>query len=342
MEIKEQVKELWKQCFDDTEAFIEFYFRVRYQEKRNMALQKGEELIAAMQLLPYPMTYYGKEVNTDYISGACTHPSYRKQGVMSRLLAKAFKQMWQNKTLFSTLIPANRPLFDYYARHGFVTIFYDTIDKYSISDTPLVINTLQLCQDCDSELIFHYFDHYQRQASCCILHTFEDFQIIAADIQLSGGNIFALKRDEEVCALAFVSPTDKKRWKVKACMANTQEMKQQILRLICERLNIIEIDIHMPCTTVSEKQCQALGMARIIHAEAALQCYAAANPSLNLNLQLTDPQLPENNGFYHIGHGHCIKSAEQSPNDCPALTISELTEKLFSNLQPSMSLMLND
>lgn len=341
MEMREAIKELWRCCFDDTETFIELYFRTRYQEDRNLALHKGKELIAAMQLIPYPMNYCNKEISTAYISGACTHPEHRKQGAMSLLLTQAFKKMRQEGVVFSTLIPANEPLFSYYARHGFSPVFHEVLSTYNAPETTSPLNTLQFSQDCEHNLIFRYFDRHQRQTPYCILHTYQDFQIIAADIHLSGGNIFTLKSKEKIHALAFVSPNNGE-WKVKACMADTQELKQVLFYHICKILNIQKITIQSPYIGIAPEQRHALGMARIIHAHSALQHYASANPSLSLNLYLTDPQLPENNGIYHIEHGHCIKNAKQSSNDCPAFTISELTEKIFSGLHPSMSLMLND
>lgn len=104
--IKEQVKSLWKLCFDDSEAFIELYFRLRYNNEVNLAIQSGEEVIAALQMLPYPMTFCNKIVPTSYISGACTHPDYRAKGVMRELLSQSFARMLRNGVLFSTLIPA--------------------------------------------------------------------------------------------------------------------------------------------------------------------------------------------------------------------------------------------
>ena len=104
--IREQVKSLWKLCFDDSEAFIELYFRLRYNNEVNLAIQSGEEVIAALQMLPYPMTFCGQTVPTSYISGACTHPDYRSKGVMRELLSQSFARMLRNGVLFSTLIPA--------------------------------------------------------------------------------------------------------------------------------------------------------------------------------------------------------------------------------------------
>lgn len=72
--MREQVKKLWKLCFNDSDEFTEMYFRLRYNNEVNIAIQSGEEVIAALQILPYPMTFGGKEISTGYVSGACTHP----------------------------------------------------------------------------------------------------------------------------------------------------------------------------------------------------------------------------------------------------------------------------
>ena len=110
--IKEQVKSLWKLCFDDSEAFIELYFRLRYNNEVNLAIQSGEEVIAALQMLPYPMTFCNKIVPTSYISGACTHPDYRAKGVMRELLSQSFARMLRNgdscRTLAIRLLRQNR------------------------------------------------------------------------------------------------------------------------------------------------------------------------------------------------------------------------------------------
>ena len=121
--IREKVKNLWKLCFNDSEEFTELYFRLRYNNDINIAIQSGEEVIAALQMLPYPMTFEGEDIHTAYISGACTHPDYRNRGVMHELLSQAFARMLHNNVALSTLIPAEPWLFDYYARSGYAPVF---------------------------------------------------------------------------------------------------------------------------------------------------------------------------------------------------------------------------
>ena len=65
--IKEKVKALWKLCFEDSEAFIEMYFRLRYNNEVNIAIESGDEVISALQMLPYPMTLWQTDPDIIYL-----------------------------------------------------------------------------------------------------------------------------------------------------------------------------------------------------------------------------------------------------------------------------------
>ena len=99
--MKEKVKALWKLCFDDSDQFIDMYFRLRYKSEINVVIESGNEVISALQMLPYPMSFFGKQVATSYISGACTHPDFRNRGVMRQLLSQAFARMLPNGIFFT-------------------------------------------------------------------------------------------------------------------------------------------------------------------------------------------------------------------------------------------------
>ena len=60
--MKEKVKALWKLCFDDSDQFIDMYFRLRYKSEINVVIESGNEVISALQMLPYPMSFCGKQV----------------------------------------------------------------------------------------------------------------------------------------------------------------------------------------------------------------------------------------------------------------------------------------
>ena len=151
--IREKVKNLWKLCFNDSEEFTELYFRLRYNNDINIAIQSGEEVIAALQMLPYPMTFEGEDIHTAYISGACTHPDYRNRGVMHELLSQAFARMLHNNVALSTLIPAEPWLFDYYGRSGYAPVFRYAEETFIASGTPTAANSMPY--GCSGSVWFH-------------------------------------------------------------------------------------------------------------------------------------------------------------------------------------------
>ena len=72
-----------------------------------------------------------------------------------------------------------------------------------------------------------------------------------------------------------------------------------------------------------------------------LQIYAAAFPEDEMQLELSDKQLPVNNGYYYLRKGKCMYSTERLPGAHIQMNISELTNRILQPLKPYMSLMLN-
>ena len=132
--MKEEVKELWHTCFTDSQEFIDLYFRMRYKEEENIAIMKDCKPVSALQMIPYPMTFYNKIWHTAYVSGACTHPDYRSKGVMRQLLSNAYQRMLREGIHLSTLIPAEPWLFDYYRSMGYAAVFGYTTHEVEVDE----------------------------------------------------------------------------------------------------------------------------------------------------------------------------------------------------------------
>lgn len=338
--MREKVKSLWQLCFDDSEEFIDMYFRLRYNNEVNLAIQSGEEVIAALQMLPYPMTFCGQEIKTAYISGACTHPDYRNRGVMHELLAQAFTRMLHSHIDVSTLIPAEPWLFGYYARNGYAPVFCNRTTTFTAALPPFQPGrpVLKATGEFEEE-VYGYLDRKLKERGSCIQHTRTDFRVILADLELGGGRIFTLRQHGDITALAVAYPTDKGQWTVGEIVSETPDMGTLLLQRICEHIKMPSIRVITP--PVPGEANHPLGMARIIQVKSVLQLYASAHPEAELSLELTDEQISANNGYYYLNNGKCMNSAKRLPGSHLALTIGELTEKIFASPCPYMSLMLN-
>lgn len=336
--MKDKVKVLWKLCFNDSEEFTEMYFKLRYKNEVNIAIESGDEVISALQMLPYPMTFCGETVQTSYISGACTHPEFRSKGVMRELLSQAFARMSRSGVYFSTLIPAEPWLFDYYARMGYAPVF-----KYSPKEIalPEFVPSKEIAVETVSEYkeeVYTYINKKLSERACCIQHTAEDFQVIMADLAVSGGSLLIAKQAEEIKGAAIIYKGEKKII-INDLFAETKDIEHSLMYAIREYSGCRYMVRLMPAEEGLPQH--SLGMARIINAKEVLQLYASAFPEEKMQFELTDKQLSVNNGYYYINKGRCKHSTERLPGAYMQINIGELTDRILQPLKPFMSLMLN-
>ena len=289
-------------------------------------------------MLPYPMTFCGEMVQTSYISGACTHPDFRSKGVMRELLSQSFARMLRNGIQFSTLIPAEPWLFDYYKRMGYATVFQYSVKEMTLPEfipsKEIAVNVVSKPQD----EVYSYLNKKLSERPCCIQHSAEDFQVIMADLPISGGNLFVAKQANEIWGIAII-------YKRENCiiinelLAEDKDTEYSLLFAIKQYTGCNHIIQLLPPD--KELPQHSLGMARIINAKEVLQIYASAFPEDDMQLEVSDKQLSVNNGYYYLSDGKCRYSAERLPGAHIQTNISELTEKILKKLNPYMSLMLN-
>lgn len=333
---REQVKSLWKICFDDRDEFIELYFKLRFTQEVNLSICSGKQIISAMQLLPYPFTYYGIELQASYISGACTHPDFRNQGVMHELLSEAFAKMSLNNIDVSILIPAEDWLFDYYKKVGYATVFNYSIKN--IEATQPVENGIKIEQVTDfREDTYKYFNRKMHERNCCAQHTKKDIEVIIADMNIGDGFILTASNGSDTMGIAFVYIEDEILY-IDELLSDNKNIEQQLIYAVHQVNKNASLKLITPPTP---KDSEPLGMVRIINAYHLLQIYAKNHPSLEMNIQLTDSLLSSNNGYYYLHNGKCTTSKDRLNSKHVLYNIHELGNFLFEDINPYMSLMMD-
>lgn len=346
MSIKEQTRDLWKICFDDSEAFVDMYFACRYADRINKVLMEEERVVSACQLIPYTLSFGpDSKIPIAYVSGACTHPAYRKQGRMRQLLAAAHQELFDQSVCFSTLIPASASLREYYGRSGYTSCFCYDIRQLATTDrhagqqgrmAALEVHPLPL-QDPLDVAACAFFQERMGSRLCCIQHTEADLQVVRKDLALEGGSLYELAADGIRVGLAFCRPADTGVLHVdELLLADGWEVDEVLLRL-GELVGVSSVCCQLPPV----KGMHELGMARVICVEAALRHFARLHSSESFFIQVVgDEDLPDNNDYYQLSGGGCRRGFRSSVV-YTVFTIPRLTRFLFSGLHPYMSLMLN-
>lgn len=356
MEKKQQVMELWRKNFQDPEDFIQFYFNKKYSDEDSLVYEENNQALSSLLMLPYPMTCLGVNIATSYISGACTIPEARNQGLMPLLLAEALVRMHKKQIAISTLIPAEAWLFDYYRKWGYVSVFDYSIETYdpvfSLDDSSIQVISPEDFTPAFSRNTFSFFDQAMHKRPCCIQHPLEDYMAIIEETYRCGGRLLVAYQNQNICGWALIIP------EAKNILVNEIVYKDKKEKLaLFSRISQIWPNNPIHCKRLPNGGRQmSYGMARIIDARHMLQQFAQQNPALTLSIQLHDPQLPINEGIYKISQGMCSRteisnSPVDAETDIPTLTRALLGyhpeqlpfpfNQIFPPQQPFMNLMLD-
>ena len=113
------VKSMWKTCFDDTDEYISLIFDRKYKHENTLLYMEDCLPVAALQMMPYTLSFYGETVSFSYLAGLCTLPEYRGRGYMAELIHHSHRLMEEREIALSLLVPADEWLFGYYNRFGY-------------------------------------------------------------------------------------------------------------------------------------------------------------------------------------------------------------------------------
>lgn len=267
---KQQIIDLWRNSFHDTEEFISLYFDRVYKEENTLVIEKNGQVVSALQMLPYTMTYYGTEISIAYISGACTLPSMRGRGLMKELLQNAYEEMKYRKVAVAALIPGEPWLFDYYRKEKYTKAFDCSELIYNRPETPVYAPEITVMPPKvpSMDKLYHYFNSKLRERNCCVLHTKDDFVTILRDLELDGGEMLtALDEDENPIGMAFVLPADKSEPEagrsvyIKEMLYKDDRVASLLLQEATLQNNVDRAIYRMPPVI---PETRAIGMARVI------------------------------------------------------------------------------
>ena len=335
MRVRFETRHLWERSFADPRAFIDLYFREKYRKERNEVIVRDGRVVSALQKLPYPMTYGGRMLPASYISGACTDERYRRRGLMGELLSQTHRAMQQENAAFSFLIPATQELAAYYAKFGYTPCFrfgWETITAGTPDDS-LVVGTVD--QHKTEELLSYLRDKMQER-TMCVQHPLDDLRAVVDDMHMAGDTMWEARRGELTVALA-ICRAEADGILLRECVYDDEEARDGLIAAIAAHYGRTEVDV----VDTKGREGDYFGMARIIDVEAMLTAYAALHPETEATWSITDELLAENNGCYHIYKGICERLPEPS-SEAEELTIGELTHRVLTEENPSMSLMMND
>jgi predicted acetyltransferase len=241
----EALKELWKQCFPgDNAEFIAFYFDKVYKNEETIIYLEDNKPIASLQIIPYSLQLGTNRFQSGYISGAMTHPAFRKKGYMSRLLTASFEVMKEKGYEYAFLIPQEEWLVGYYRKFGFVPAFpeyEETLcnrDRFCLEQTSLPIVRIDTMKAAfDFSAVYAVYARFLERIPNVVLKSYVQFSHILIDFFNDQGVLFFSDQ-----GMAF-SLKREKQLILKEFFYQDEAVKQKFLKSVCEQYPQEEIKL---------------------------------------------------------------------------------------------------
>lgn len=148
------LRDLWKQCFQDSDDYLDLYFKKRYSPENVRILECEGEGIGMIHLLPCTAPNGQKAL---YWYAVGIHPNYQNQGYfryfVTKLLQETQKSGFQN---WCVPIPC---LINAYQKYGFSnSIFCRDLDSNDLDAIPCQVTVRKISPD--------VFYKYQSKVAC--------------------------------------------------------------------------------------------------------------------------------------------------------------------------------
>lgn len=274
--MKQQIINLWKESFGDSDEFIKLFFSRVYKEENTLTIIRNNRVISALQIVPYKMTFGGTKIPVGYICGVCTDRSERGKGWMKQLMHDAINEMNSRKYALTTLIPASEWLFDYYRKFGYSVIFdkSEEIHTRSFDDRHDKIRILPATET-TLDQAYNFYNSIQQKRKSAILHSAYDFETIRKDCILDNGNAWIALQDNQVTGLALAVPANTDQLIIKEIVYEHPDIKTGIIQLLLDHLHKSTAIVRIPPTPSDS---EPYGMARILDKELLLTLYRSSDP----------------------------------------------------------------
>ncbi|MBO5322995.1 MAG: GNAT family N-acetyltransferase [Oscillospiraceae bacterium] len=112
------LRQLWKEAFGDSDAFLDVFFSHGYSPRRCRCITDDGQVAAALYW--FDCSFAGKKIA--YLYAVATAVSHRGKGLCRKLMADTHALLANQGYAGAILVPGEGSLFDFYAAMGYETI----------------------------------------------------------------------------------------------------------------------------------------------------------------------------------------------------------------------------
>ncbi len=186
-----QLRELWKLVFGDGDRFLDSFFENIFRPEECLVTRDGAAITAMLFMLPGVWSDRTGDRPMRYIYACATHPDYRRQGLMGRLLEEAARY-GAERGLELSLVPEDH-LWDYYGRFGFTERTYLYMRKYPAPAAAKEVSAWRVAAENESAALLSALRTRFWQGKNAVLWPEAHLKVALGEIFAQGGEFLVMK-----------------------------------------------------------------------------------------------------------------------------------------------------
>ena len=273
-------KALWKSSFDDTGAYIDWYFENKVLPEQSLGLFDGG-LVSVLHMLPYTISVQKRPLQSAFIAGAATDAARQGEGLMRTLLRESLALMRKRGILLTHLYPFKHA---FYERLGWGT--YSYVRKHDITAAPFN-RRADVLETNDASLLMTLYQKMMRRYDGYVVRGPREWKWRLDELAVDGGKAAVLIEDDTASAYMLYYVKDGTADVIETVYLDEASVGGLLAWLFqngCSR-----VKYYLP----DDRNGAPHGMARVVDAKALIEAFGAQ--ALLDHASISDPLASWNN-----------------------------------------------
>lgn len=345
-----QIKYIWKYCFNDSDSFMNYYFEDKYKKENTLVVEEDNKLVSSLQLNQYNIVLNNKVYAVSYVVGVSTLPEGRGMGYMKILMKRALEDMYERGQLVSILMPIDYRLYRYYGyEHCYDQLEYK-IDIELLKDFKTNGKFKRACTE-DISYLISIYNNSIKGKNGFTLRDESYFKNLFKEIESEDGYIY-IHHGESGFDGYIVYLIMNGNLYVREIFYENIDSLSSILKFLynhnTQYKNVIissplddKIRFIFPNLKDIDIKVKPFMMGRIINFEKFIKSLEVNNLSCNFNLKVEDKFIDENNKIFNISIENNKIDVVDSDKEDICIDINTLSQLAFSYIDVDEAVFLN-
>lgn len=241
----EQMRQIWKECFETGNEYLDFYFSKQYHPDRTLVYKDEGKVLGMITLMPcmYRSETENKEYKAVYLWALATLPQAQGQKIATKLMEKVDEVLKEQGVEVVLLCPGTPSLYAFYERKGYNEWFYLNLFNFP----PLMEKTAK-ADLCLKELSCeeYYEKHIQKIPQDSIVWEKEHIEFAQQEAQYYHGGMYELMEGDKSLAVLNLYRYEEDEVAVKEFLVSDNVTEEYAVQSMRELFPQAKMEIRLP------------------------------------------------------------------------------------------------